>query len=205
MSRETAAIWATLLPKFSRHHVGAAGLGVHLHHLQVGEGDEGEHHDHGDAHRHEEREGGDTDHLDQRDQGLLGGVGRRRDDVGGQHGQRRLLVEALRAQLLGDERGAQEPVLEAVAQRLGELRAAIHSGGKWAQRRRRRPRLGVGRRPLAGRHRRQVGTDLGSRLGPVHRPSVGRPRRGPTNAGDRRDDSASLQRSSARVVLSPCT
>ena len=73
-------------------------------------------------------------------QDLLGGVGRGRDDVRGQHGQRRGLAEALRRLALGGDRRAEDGVLEPVAERSRAGRASSGRG----------QRLGGDRRPGAG-------------------------------------------------------
>ena len=52
---------------------------------------------------------------------LLGGVGRRREVVGGEHGERGRLAEPLVRELLGVQRRAEQPVLEPVAERLGHV------------------------------------------------------------------------------------
>ncbi len=107
--------------------IGTPRFCVDLDHFEVREGDEGQHHDDGNRDRHDEGERGDADHFDQRDQRLLGGVGRGRDDVGGQDGERRRLVETLRAQLLGRERRPEQLVLQAIAEGLGERRGLVRT------------------------------------------------------------------------------
>ena len=112
------------------HHVGAAGLGVDLHHLEVREGDEQQHEDHRDGHRDDQRVGRRPDGDDQGDEHLLGGVGRRGDDVRGEDGQGGGLAQALRRLAVRGDGGPEEDVLQPVAQRLGEVHAARRCGDR---------------------------------------------------------------------------
>ena len=106
-----------------------------------------QHEDDGDGHRDDQREGGRPDGDDQRDQHLLGGVGRRRDDVRGQHGQGGRPAQALGRLPLRGERAGRAAVLQPVAEGLGEVdpdRPAA-AGGR-----------GAGRRPARGRSPRRA-------------------------------------------------
>ena len=62
MSSDAPATWAGTMPEVvPGDEVGAAGGGVLLDRLPVGEDQEAEHHEHGDGDGHDERERGQAD------------------------------------------------------------------------------------------------------------------------------------------------
>ena len=135
-------------------------------------------------------------------QHLLGAVGRRRDAVGGQHPQGDRPAEALRAQLLGDQRRPQQRVLQPVAERLGEVHPPATLAGPGGARRCGRggdgPRsggsAGAGSSPAqtAGAQRVVVGAPL------VHGAHGPRPKAGPRPVGR---PGPALQARAGRVAL----
>ena len=64
---------------------------------------------------HDQREGGQPYERDQDVEDLLGGVGRRREVVRGEHRERRGLAQALVVHLVGVHRRAEQPPLQPVA------------------------------------------------------------------------------------------
>ena len=102
------------------HHVGAAGLRVELDHVEVRERHEEQHAEDGQRDGHDQAEGGQPHVRHQLGEHLLGAVGRRRDAVGRQHTEGDGPAQPLAAQLLGDQRRAEQLVLQPVAEGLGE-------------------------------------------------------------------------------------
>ena len=136
--------------------VGAAGGRVGLDRLAVGEDQERQHDQHGDGDRHDQRERGDADGGDEDPQDLLGGVGRRREVVGGEHGQRRGLAQPLVLELLGVQRRPEQPALDPVAdavRRQVDRRLHRQWPGRFVLRGVARPRRGCLRHPpIEGRN-----------------------------------------------------
>ena len=100
-------------------HVGAAGLGIELDDLQIGEGHEEEDAEDGQRDGDDQHEGGQAYVGHQLGQHLLGAVRRGRDAVGREHPERDDLVEALARQLLGDQWRPEQLVLQPVPAGLG--------------------------------------------------------------------------------------
>ena len=95
-------------------HVRAAGRRVLLDRLPVGEDQEEQDDEHRDGDRRRTRLNAATpDGREQHAQDLLGGVGRRRDAVGREHGERGRDAEPLVLQLVGVERRPEQLVLAA--------------------------------------------------------------------------------------------
>ena len=84
-----------------RHQVRAAGRGVLLDRLPVGEDQEAQHHQHRDGDGHHQRERRQADHRHEDVQDLLGRVRRRREVVRGEDGEGRGLAEPLVLEFLG--------------------------------------------------------------------------------------------------------
>ena len=118
--------------------VGAAGLRVDHDDLAVRERDEEQHRDDGEGDRQQQAEGGDADGRDEHGEDLLGAVGGRGDAVGREHAEGDQLAEALLGEPLGDERRAEELLLQPVRERLGEHVAQPPRArlARWRRRRR---------------------------------------------------------------------
>ena len=100
------------------HDVGAAGPGVDGDDLAVGEHDQRDAGQHDQRHRQDQRERRQADHLDHLDQHLFGAVRGRRDAVAGEHAEGERPGQPLLGKLLVDERRAEKPPFERVAERL---------------------------------------------------------------------------------------
>ena len=109
--------------------VGAAGARVLADGLAVRQDQEPEDDQHADGKGHHGHERRQTDVRDEGAQDLLGGVRRRRQVVRGEHGEGRGLAQPLVAQLVRGQRRAQDPLLDAVAQRLGQLDQVLAGAG----------------------------------------------------------------------------
>ena len=106
-------------------YVGAAGPDVDHDDLAVGQ--HHEHHDQQDHARHgqDEAERREAGHRQQGDQDLFGAVRRGGDAVGGQHAQGERLGQPLLAELLVDERRAQQPAFRRIPEAPGQVDALI--------------------------------------------------------------------------------
>ena len=145
--------------------------------------------------------GGDEDVED-----LLGGVGARREVVGGEHGQRRRLAEALVLELVAVERLAEELALQPVARRrraasgwpIRPGSGSVAGGARWCSSRARpgwsSPRS-LERGVLVGRSRRTDRVDPRAHAGHRHRPPP------PRRAGRTRPSSAGRPSSGRRAAV----
>ena len=113
------------------HHVRATGGGVRLDRLPVRKDQEQQHREERDRDRHDEREGREPDDRHEHAQHLFGGVRRRREVVGSEHGEGGRLAQTLVLELLGVERRAEELVLQPVTQAVGrQLDAGLDRRGE---------------------------------------------------------------------------
>ena len=115
------------------HDVRAAGPGVDGDDLAVGQHHQ-RHHEQDDAGQgQDDRERGERQPaLEQLDEDFLGTVGRGRDAVRREHAEREDLGQPLLAELLVDQRPAEQPAFERVAEALGEVITPDERAGRSA-------------------------------------------------------------------------